>query len=82
MREFERLKERVEKAVDLIVSLKKEKQKLIRDNEKLGQNLKFFEKESDSAKRLIANNERFTKERKIIRERLGTLLNRLEELNI
>lgn len=82
MREFERLKERVEKAVDLIVSLKKEKQKLIRDNEKLGQNLKFFEKESDSAKRLITNNERFTKERKIIRERLGTLLNRLEELNI
>jgi len=82
MREFERLKERVEKAADLIVSLKKEKQKLIRDNEKLGQNLNFFEKESDSAKRLIANNERFTKERKIIRERLETLLNRFEELNI
>ena len=82
MREFERLKERVEKAADLIVSLKKEKERLVKDNEKLGQNLKFFEKESDSAKRLIANNERFTKERKVIRERLEALLNRLEELNI
>ena len=82
MRENERLKESVEKAADLIVYLKKERQKLIRDNEKLGQNLKFFEKESDSAKRLIANNERFTKERRIIRERLETLLNRFEELNI
>ena len=82
MREFERLKDRVERAADLIVSLKKEKEKLVRDNEKLGQNLKFFEKESDSAKRLISSNERFNKERKIIRERLEALLNRLEELNI
>ncbi len=82
MREFERLKDRVEKAADLIVSLKKEKEKLVRDNEKLGQNLKFFEKESDSAKKMIANNERFSKERQMVKERLEALLNRLEKLNI
>ena len=82
MKDFDRLKDKIEKAANLIVVLKKDKEKLIRDNDKLNENLKFYEKENLSAKKLIEQNKHLNKDKKVVRERLEGLLNRLEKMNV
>jgi len=75
MERFDLLNQKVEELIGQVKALR-------RENEKLTSQIEFIEEENQRAKKLIYENTDLSKERVKIKEIIGSILTRLNELKI